>query len=450
MPGPDNFEGNNPMKIVTLRCRWFYLLMLAILMAPANLSAKIYLDINAPDSRRLAIAVQAPIPMEGSEPIPLIAREVREVLAGDLDFSGVFRVLDPVLYMEDLGTTGITPEGFLFADWELINAEALVKVGYLLKPNGDVELEFHLYDVFQKRELVAKRWKGTPAQLRNMAHMFSNEIMKQVTGEEGVFLTRLLFVQARSKSKEIYGMDYDGANVKKLTRNGSINLSPEWWPDNRGLVYTSYKHGEPNLYSLGLRGSEKRITSGIGVDVGAEFSPDGNRLAFMKNVDGNPDIYLSDDQGKGLERITWLKSVEASPTWSPDGKKLAFVSDRYGSPQIFIMNVDGSGVQRASLEGGYNTSPVWSPKGDLIAYTNRVGGSFGIAVIDTETFGSRQLVAEAGNNEDPSWSPNGRYISFSSNRTGTYQIYVVDRDGRKEWRITSGKENKNQPAWSRK
>jgi TolB protein len=412
--------------------------------------AIVYLDINAPAARRLPIAVQSPIPMEGSEPIPLIAREVREVIAGDLDFSGVFRVLDPVLYMEDLGTTGVTSDTFLFDDWELINAEALVKVGYLLRPDGDVELEFHLFDVFQRKEVLAKRWKGSPAQLRNMAHMFSNAIMKQVTGEEGVFVTRILFVQVVGESKEIYAMDYDGAQVKRVTRNGSINLSPEWWPDDNGLIYTSYKHGEPNLYSLRLRGGEDRLTAGNGVDVGAEFSPDGRQLAFMKNVDGNPDIYLTDDRGKSLTRITWLKSVEASPTWSPDGKRMAFVSDRYGSPQVFVMNVDGSGVMRITIDGSYNTSPAWSPTGDLIAYTNRIGGKFGIAIIDPETLQSRQLVGEAGNNEGPSWSPDGRFITFSSDRTGTYQIYIVDRDGRKEWRITSGKGNKNQPAWSPK
>jgi TolB protein len=430
--------------------RQIIIALFLVLLAPHGALAKIYLDINAPAARRLPIAVQSPIPMEGSEPIPLIAREVREVLAGDLDFSGVFRVLDPVLYMEDLATTGVTSDTFRFDDWELINAEALVKVGYLLRPDGDVELEFHLFDVFQRKEVTAKRWKGSPAQLRNMAHMFSNEIMKQVTGEGGLFLTRILFVQARGKSKEIYAMDYDGAQTKRITKNGSINLSPEWWPDDSGVIYTSYKHGEPNLYSLRLRGGEDRLTGGMGVDVGAEFSPDGRQLAFMKNVDGNPDIYITDDRGKGLSRITWLKSVEASPTWSPDGKKIAFVSDRYGSPQIFVMNADGSGVQRITLEGSYNTSPAWSPTGDLIAYTNRIGGKFGIALVDPETLQLRQLVGEAGNNEGPSWSPDGRYVCFSSNRTGTYQIYIVDRDGRKDWRITSGKGDKNQPVWSNK
>ena len=444
------------MKLVadiTFRSRAFFVVMTVLALTfsmPHGVSAIVYLDINAPEARRLPVAVQSPVPLEGSEPIPLIAREVREVIAGDLDFSGVFRVLDPVLYMEDLGTAGITADTFLFDDWELINAEALVKVGYLLRPDGDVELEFHLFDVFQRKEVTAKRWKGSPAQLRNMAHMFSNEIMRQVTGEEGVFVTRILFVQATDKSKEIYAMDYDGANVKRITRNGSINLSPEWWPDDNGLVYTSYKHGEPDLFSLALRGGEERIADGIGVEVGADFSPDGRQLAFMKNVEGNPDIYITDTRGKGLTRITWLKSVEASPTWSPDGKRMAFVSDRYGSPQIFVMNVDGSGVQRVTLEGSYNSSPAWSPSGDLIAYTNRVGGSFGVALVDPETLQSRQLVGEAGNNEDPSWSPDGRYICFSSDRTGTYQIYIVDKDGRKEWRFTSGSGEKNQPAWSSK
>ena len=425
-------------------------LIALMLVLPHSALAKVYLDINAPAARRLPIAVQVPVPMEGSEPIPLISREVREVLSGDLDFSGVFRVLDQVLYMEDIGTAGITIDSFQFDDWELINAEALVKSGYLLRPDGDVELEFHLYDVFQRKEVTAKRWKGSPAQLRSIAHMFSNEIVKQVTGDIGVFLTKILFVQSRGESKEIYSMDYDGAQVRRLTKNGSINLSPEWWPDGTGLVYTSYKHGEPNLYSYNLRGGEERITAGIGVDVGAEFSRDGRQLAFMKNVDGNPDIYITDDRGKSLKRITWLKSVEASPTWSPDGRRMAFVSDRYGSPQIFVMNVDGSGVQRVTHEGGYNTSPAWSPTGDLIAYTNRVGGNFGIALVDPDSLESRQLVGEAGNNEAPAWSRDGKYISFSSNRKGTYQIYIVDRDGRKEWRMTSGKGDKTQPAWSGK
>ncbi|UCG39508.1 MAG: Tol-Pal system beta propeller repeat protein TolB [bacterium] len=422
--------------------------LLVILTTPVMAPAKVYLDINAPSTRRMPIAVQVPVPMEGSEPVPLIARETREVLAGDLEFSGVFRVLDPLLYMEDVATAGIKTGSFGFEDWELINAEALVKTGYILKSDGDVEVEFHLYDVFQKKEISAKRWKGSPGQLRRMAHMFANEVMKQVTGDEGIFLTRVLFVQSQGEVKEIFAMDYDGAQPRRVTRNGSINLSPVWWPDGEGLIYTSYKHGEPNLYSLGLKGGEEKITGGMGVDVGAEFSPDGRKLAFMRDEEGNPDIYITDSRGKGLTRITWLRSVEASPTWSPDGSRIAFVSDRYGQPQIFVMNADGSDTRRVTFDGAYNTSPSWSPDGELIAYTSRVNGKFSIALVNPDTLESRLLVGEEGNNEDPSWSPDGRHIVFASDRTGTYQIYTVDRNGRREIRLTSGSEKRMQPTWS--
>jgi TolB protein len=445
-------DGQMKIKIGGYICRNIFpvLFLVTTLAAPAGVSAKVYLDINAPATRRLPVAVQLPVPLEGSEPVPLVANEVREVLAGDLDFSGVFRVLDRQLYMEDLGTADIRPDTFSFDDWELINAEALVKTGYLLRPDGDIELEFHLFDVFQRKEVTAKRWKGTSSQVRNMVHMFANEIMKEVTGESGIFQTRILFVQESGGGKEIYMMDYDGARTSRVTGNGSINLSPEWWPDGGGLVYTSYKHGEPNLFSLNMGGGEDRITSGIGVNVGAAFSPDGRKLAFMGNADGNPDIYISDSRGRNQIRVTDLKSVDASPSWSPDGRRIAFVSDRYGQPQIFVMNADGSNVQMISYEGSYNTSPAWSPTGDLIAYTSKTGSSYNVILVNPDTLESRPLVGEAGNNEDPSWSPDGRYICFTSNRTGTYQIYLVDRDGRRETMVTSGSGNKTQPVWSRK
>jgi TolB protein len=221
-------DGQMKIKIGGYICRNIFpvLFLVTTLAAPAGVSAKVYLDINAPATRRLPVAVQLPVPLEGSEPVPLVANEVREVLAGDLDFSGVFRVLDRQLYMEDLGTADIRPDTFSFDDWELINAEALVKTGYLLRPDGDIELEFHLFDVFQRKEVTAKRWKGTSSQVRNMVHMFANEIMKEVTGESGIFQTRILFVQENGGNKEIYLMDYDGARTKKVTGNGSINISP--------------------------------------------------------------------------------------------------------------------------------------------------------------------------------------------------------------------------------
>ena len=424
------------------------LAILILLLSPSHAPAKVYLDINAPATRKLPVAIQIPIPLEGTDPDPSLSGEVREVMAADLGFSGVFRVLDPLLYLEGDEHSGIRMNTFLFDDWELINAEALIKIAYGVRPAGDVELEFHLYDVFQRKELVAKKWRGTEGQVRRMVHMFANEVMKRITGDEGIFLTSILYVQERGGGKEIYVMDYDGKNRRRITENGSINLSPAWWPDRTGLIYTSYKKGSPDLYSLSFSGSESQLTRGLGVDVGADVSPNGRTIAFMGSTGGNADVYLADRQGRIGKRLTSLRSIDGSPAWSPDGRKIAFISDRYGSPQIFVMNADGTEVQRVTYEGGYNTSPAWSPRGDLIAYTSRVDGRFAIYLVNPETLETRALVGEAGDNEDPSWSPDGRFIAFSSNRTGTYQIYVVDREGRREIRITSGRGDKFLPAWS--
>jgi len=418
------------------------------LAIPSVVSAKVYLDINAPATRRLPVAIQVPVPMDGADPNPLLIAEVRDVIAGDLNFSGVFRVLDPLLYLEDEENAGIRPDTFDFDDWELINAEALIKIGYNTRPNGDIELEFHLYDVFQRRELTAKKWKGTPSQVRRISHMFSNAVVKEITGEEGIFLSMILYVQNRGDIKDIYVMDYDGHNPGRVIKNGFINLSPAWWPRADGLVYTSYKKGSPDLFSKKFGGNEGRLTSGHGADIGASFSPNGRTIAFMGSVEGNSDIFTMDTNGKNRTRLTRLRSIEASPTWSPDGKRIAFVSDRYGTPQIFVMNADGSEAQRVTYDGSYNTSPDWSPDGELIAYTSRTAGRFGIFLVDPDTLESRPLVGEAGNNEDPSWSPDGRFISFTSNRTGTYQIYLVDREGRREFRVTSGRNDNISPAWS--
>ena len=426
------------------------IVLLVCLFLPSPGWGKVYLDINAPSTRRMPVAIQIPVPREGSSESSDIAKEVREVLAGDLDFSGVFRVLDPLLYMEEADAAKMTLGTFDFADWELINAEALIKVGYSIVEKGSVELEFHLFDVFRNQELAAKKWRGTPSQLRYMVHLFSNLVMEEITGEEGVFDTAMLFAKHTGKGKDIFRIDYDGANLKQVTKDRFLNLSPTWWPDGDGLIYTSYKSGSPDLYSLSLRGNERRLTRGMGVDVGADFSPDGNMISFMKNVDGNPDIYLANPEGRIIERLTWMKSVDASPSWSPDGRRIAFVSDRFGTPQIFVMNADGSNIRRVTYEGNYNTSPAWSPTEDLIAYTARVGGKFALALVDPDTTEGRLLVGEAGNNESPAWSPDGKFIAFSSNRTGTYQIYVVDRNGRREMKITVGRGDKTSPAWSPK
>jgi TolB protein len=424
------------------------------LLLPAGAVAKVYLDVNAPSSRELPVAVPAPVPLDRRSVDDDLAESIREAMASDLDFSGSFRVLKPLQYQGlEKDTAGITLGGFDFGVWaELTNAEALAKMGYVKRDDGKIEIEFHLYDVVRRQELGApgKRLAGTFGQVREMAHRFSDFLVREITGEEGIFTTRMLYVMDSARGREIRVMDFDGFNSRPVTVNSSINLYPEWWPDGKGVIYTSYKDGSPNLYSLALRGGETRLTRGMGADAGAAISPDGTQLALMHSENGNPDIWLADlESGKLLTRLTSLPSVESSPSWSPDGKRLAFVSDRYGTPQICVMNADGSDQHRISFEGAYNTSPAWSPRGDLVAYSSMKAGKHSIWLVNPDTMESRPLVEE-GNNIDPCWSPDGRFVAFSSDRErGVYQIFIVPRDGKKsETRVTSGAGNKVSPAWS--
>jgi TolB protein len=423
-------------------------------LAPQTAAGKVYLDINAPSSRQLPVAVPLPVALDQRSVDPALAEEIREALAGDLEFSGAFRVLRPQQYQGlEKDTAGITLGSFDFGVWaELTTAEALAKAGFVKRDDGKVEIEFHVFDVVRRQEMGApgKRLMGTPGQVREMAHRFADFLAREVTGEEGIFTTRILYVSDGGRGKEVRVMDYDGYNSRPVTVNGSINLFPEWWPDGKGLIFTSYKDGSPNLYSLSLRGGETRLTRGAGADAGAALSPDGAILALMHAENGNPDIYLADPgNGKLISRLTTLPSVESSPSWSPDGKRIAFVSDRYGSPQICVMSADGSDQHRLTFEGTYNTSPAWSPRGDLIAFASMRAGRHSIWLVNPDTMESRPLVEE-GNNIDPCWSPDGRFLAFSSDRErGVYQIFVVPRYGnRAETRITSGAGNKVSPAWS--
>ncbi len=429
--------------------------ILTVLLAASPAAAKVYLDINAPASRQVPAAVPAAVPLGGQVADPELGEEIRSVIAGDLDFTGGFRVLNPLQYQGlESSTAGILPGSFDFGVWaELTTAEVLVKTGYTRVEEGKIEIECHFYDVIRRVELAepGKRLRGTPSQVREMGHLFSDFLLKEISGEEGMFTSRLLYVQEAGRGKEIRVMDYDGFNSRPVTGNGSINNFPEWWRDGAGVIYTSFKDGSPNLYSRSLRGDERRLTHGSGADAGAALSPDGLRLALMHSENGNPDIWLADpSSGQLQERLTTLPSVESSPTWSPDGKRIAFVSDRYGSPQVCVMNADGSDQHRVTFEGTYNTSPAWSPQGDLVVYASQVKGKHSLWLVNPDTSEARPLVEE-GNNEDPSWSPDGRFIAFSSDRdrVGTYQIYLVHRDGKRpELRVTSGPGSKTSPAWS--
>jgi TolB protein len=380
----------------------------------------------------------------GGEQDSHIAREIEEVLKFDLNLAGTVRFIT-VSSKENTG--GIRPGEFDFAPWKTIGAALLLKTGYFIDGN-QVMLEFRLYDVQGEKPVLATVYTGKRKFLREMAHAFADETMGAVTGEKGPFTGKIVFVSARTGNKEVYIMDYDGYNERRITGNGSINLNPTFSPNGREIIYTSYKKGNPDLYRKEIfTGAETRISSRAGLNVTGAWCPHGGKIALAMSKDGNSQIYLIDRNGKELARLTKDDSINISPSWSPNGSQIAFVSDRDGTPQIFIMNADGSNVHRLTTSGTYNVDPSWSPRGDCILYCRMQSNGFQIHSVNPDGTGDIQLTT-VGRNEYPHWSSDGRFVTFTSNRDGKESIYIMRADGKSQIKVSRNTDSDSQPVWS--
>jgi TolB protein len=421
-----------------------FLFMLALTLFPLIAQGQqSYLDVTAPGNRQLQLAIPMTKSLDGIQH-PDIAKEVNDVLRFDLALAGPFSV------MEGIGNpdgSGIRQGEFSFAPWKAVGADLLVMSGCKVSGNS-VTLEFRLYDVLRGKELLAKRYSGTLRDVRKISHIFDDQLMLTVTGEMGPFSGKIAFVSKRTGNKEIYLMDYDGHNVQSLTRNGSININPDFSPNGREIIFTSYKRSNPDLYRRELfTGVEASISRRRGINITGAFSPDGRKIALAMSKDGNSEIYLTDTSGRELARLTDNQAIDVSPSWSPDGSRIAFTSDRLGKPQVFVMNADGSNVRRITTSGSYNDRPRWSPKGDLIAYCRLEGNGFQIYSINPDGSGDTRLTSE-GSNEHPRWSPDGRFITFSSKRGGNESIFVMRADGTGQTMVSRSHYSDSHPTWS--
>lgn len=428
------------MKFTILRATCV-LLLLCGLQLPLY-AQQSYREVTATGTNKLTLAVDAPRNLGGSTDDSL-ANEVADVLRFDMTIAGPFTV---AAGSAKAAATGIRPGDFDFAPWQSAGVDLLVKSGYSI--SGDnVTCEFRLYNVTQGKELLAKRYSGRKQDVRRIAHTFSDDILETLTGIRGPFTGKIAFISKVTGNKEIYLMDYDGHHVQRLTRNGSINLDPDFSPSGREIIYTSYRRGNPDLYRRELfSGKEALVSARQGLNVTGAWSPDGQEIALTLSKDGNSEIYAISRDGKIIKRLTHSSAIEVSPAWSPDGKQLAFVSDRLGKPQIFIMNADGTNVRRLTTNGAYNVSPRWSPRGDQIAYCRQEGG-FQIYTISPDGSNDTRLTTQ-GSNEHPRWSPDGRFIVFSSTRDGGHAIYLMRADGSGQTRISQGKHDDTHPTWS--
>ncbi len=354
-----------------------------------------------------------------------------DVLARDLDWSAVFAVTRSWV-------AGETPG----------DAQAVVG-GRLTVSGSQIRLQGEVRDLPARRPILAREYRGALAEWREVVHRFADDIVLQFTGEPGIARSHLAFVSKTGRNKELYVMDYDGANRRALTNDQSIALSPAFSPDGSLLLFTSYR-GEagPRVFVTRYGGGRPYLVSGRpGLNTSASYSPDGREIVCTLSMDGNPEIYILDARGGAPRRLTNHRAIDTSPAWSPTGREIAFTSDRGGSPQVYVMDSEGGNARRLTYDVDYTDSPAWSPKGDRLAFVVRTSSGFDIYSCRSDGSDTR-LVVTGGSNENPRWSPDGRHLVFASNRDGAFGLYVSDLDGRTPRRLDTGGLVASSPAWS--
>ena len=370
------------------------------------------------------------------------APQITQVVQDDLRYSLYFRLAEiDSFILAILGNDLYNLDG-----WRELGVQYLLE-GSVKIEEDKLKAEINLMDVLRKKVILTKRYKTAPKSYRVLAHAIADDIVLNMTGQKGIFSTKMTYVSINEGHKEIYICDYDGHNPFPVTKDESINVSPVWSPGGDKLAYTSYKRGNPDLWMTDLKNSQTTLLSSqVGLNSAPAWSPDGKYLALTLTRDKNAEIYLISSEGEIIRRLTNSRSIDSSPTWSPSGKEIAFTSDRAGIPQIYVMDVEGANVRRLTYRGNWTDSPCWSPRGDKIAFVSRENWKFHVYTMDVTGENMTRLTYE-GSNENPRWSPDGLHIVFSSNRSGKYEVYTMSWDGSNQKPITNGEGNYN-PSWS--
>ncbi len=433
--------------------RRFGLLLAAIstllLWIAAPAAAALRVDVNQGNIKPLPIAIPDFLGSQAGD--ATVGQNIASVVRADLDRSGLFHPLDPKSFVEQIKDINVPPS---FANWRVINAQALVTGMATMQPDGRLRIAARLWDVFAENETVpGKEFFTTPANWRRVAHMISDWIYQAITGEKGYFDTRIVFISESgpliNRKKRLAVMDEDGANPIFLTRGNYLVLTPRFNPTAQMIAYMSYVSGKPRVYLFDLEtGRQQMLGDFPNMTFSPRFSPDGNKVVMSLEQNGNSDIYVMDLRTRGVTRLTTDPAIDTSPSYSPDGSQITFESDRGGSQQVYVMNADGSNVHRISFGGGKNGTPVWSPRGDLIAFTKQAGGAFRIGVMRTDGSGER-MITDGWEDEGPTWAPNGRVLMFTRTLRGGRgsQIWSVDVTGRNERRVDAPGDASD-PAWS--
>jgi TolB protein len=408
----------------------------ALASLPAVSLAQLRVEITGVGSQQFPIAI-ANFARDGQVPV-----DIEAIVRADLARSGLFRIVDA-------GAQTI-PENAAVAlgEWKSRGADALTIGNAARLADGRFDVRFRLLDTVKQAQLDGLAYVSSQADLRLTAHRIADRIYEKITGERGVFATRIAYVvQTSRNSWELHIADADGANSQSALRSREPIISPAWSPDGSRLAYVSFESLKPVVYvHTVMTGQRRAVANFRGSNSAPAWSPDGRTLAVTLTREGNSQVFLMNADGSNVRRLTTSAGIDTEPCFSADGQSLYFTSDRGGGPQIYRMPVSGGGAQRVTFNGDYNISPRVSPDGRLLAYVARRGGQFKVHVLDLAG-GQEVPVTDTARDESPSFAPNGRMLLYATEVGGRGILASASVDGRVRTRLSGPSGDIREPTW---
>jgi len=410
-------------------------LLVAGSFSTAPTFAQFRVEVSGVGTTQIPIAI-APFKGEAQSP-----QKIGSIVKADLERSGMFRGVDAANAVADENTRLDLP------NWRQKGADAMVTGSVTTLVDGRFEVRLRLWDVVREQDLGGQSFTVAKSDLRLAAHRVSDFVYEKLTGEKGIFSTRIAYVTKSGQRYNLWVADSDGESAQSALASPEPIISPAWSPNGAQLAYVSFESRKPVIYAHEVATGKRRLLANFrGSNSAPAWSPDGNQLVATLSQGGGSQIYSLGLSGSEPKRLTQSSSIDTEPAYSPDGRFIYFVSDRGGSPQIYRMSPTGGNAERVSFAGNYNISPALSPDGRWLAFVSRVGGGFKLHVMELST-GTVTAITDTSADESPSFAPNSRLIVYATQQQGKEALMTTTLDGKIKARLSGAGGDLREPDW---